>query len=402
MDSSESGLTRPIGRMDRLFRPEVTRKGIRPMRSTSRMPVWVSILAGMTAGGLLIVAGCTLDKPGNQPQGVFNRIGGHGGQLIEPRRCLIKVVILNRPFNDPAINEVVWRVADEQVISPKERHALEANGLRIGRIIGELPPELESILNDGGPRNPKVVPTNLLVESGDTQQLISISEAVEQVSLLVNRENRVSGKDYRDASGYFRVIPRHQGAHGVSVRLTPEIHHGPVQRTFPALPNTGGFAPQELSIRDAQQEEAIHELSVELMLEPGEVAVIGCRPEIQSSLGSFLFSESPTDNDQRHQKLIMIWASRNLTGMIGEPPKTSDRPKLFQRLIGPPPAELSPPDQTPKPAPAPDPGPAPTATKPTKPAKPAAKADGNPPSPDIAPPSSVPPPDTQAPPPLPK
>ena len=367
------------------------------MRSTSRMPVWVSILAGMTVGGLLIVAGCALDKPGDRPQGVFNRIGGHGGQLIEPKRCLIKVVILNRPFNDPAINEVVWRVADEQVISPKERHALEANGLRIGRIIGELPQELESILNDGGRQNPKVVPVNLLVESGDRQQLVSISEAVEQVSLLVNRDNRVSGKDYKTASGYFRVIPRHHGAHGVSVRLTPEIHHGPVQRTFPALPNTGGFAPQELSIRDAQQEEAIHELSVDVMLEPGEVAVIGCRPEIQRSLGSFLFSESPTDNDQRHQKLIMIWASRNLTGVMDDRVKTSDRPKLFQRLIGPPPTEPSPPDKTPKPAPAPDPGRAPT----TKTAKSSAKPAVNPPSPDIAPPSSVPPPDTQAPPPLP-
>ncbi|MGP0065681.1 MAG: hypothetical protein ACLQGP_19015 [Isosphaeraceae bacterium] len=368
------------------------------MRSTSRMPVWVSILSGMTAAGLLIVAGCALDKPGNGPQGVFNRIGGHGeGQLIEPKRCLVKVIIVNRPFDDPAINDAVWRAADEQIISPKERHALEANGLRIGRIIGELPQELEAILDDGGPQNPKVIPTNLLVESGQ-QQLISISEPVEQVSLLVNRDSRVSGKDYKTASGYFRLTPQHQGAHGVSVRLTPEIHHGPVQRTFPAMPNTGGFAPQELSIRDSQREEAIHELSVDIMLEPGQVAVIGCRPEIQRSLGSFLFSESPTETDQRHQKLILIWASRNQTGVADERAKGGDRPKLFQRLIKPPPAEPSSPDQTPKPAPPPDRGPAATSTKP---AKSAAKTTVTPPSPDVAPVSTVPPPDSQAPP-LPK
>ena len=366
------------------------------MRSTSRMPVLVSILAGITAGSLLIVAGCALDKPGERPQGIFNRIGGHGGgQLIEPKRCLVKVVILSRPFNDPAINDVVWRAADEQVISPKDRHALEANGLRIGRIIGELPQELETILEDGGPQNPKIVPSNLLVESGQ-QQLIHISEPVEQISLLINRDDRVSGKDYQTASGYFRLTPQHQGAHGVSVRLVPEIHHGPVQRTFPAIPNASGFAPQELSIRDAQHEEAIHELSVDVMLEPGQVAVLGCRPEIQRSLGSFLFSESPVDTDQRQQRLILIWASRNQSGVMDDRAKTSDRPKRFQKPVEPQ-AEPSPPDKTPKPAPAPDPGPAATSSR-SKTVKIATKPADTPPSPNRVPGNSVPPPDAEAPP----
>ena len=35
------------------------------MRSTRRMPVWVSILASATAAGLLMVVGCALDKPEN-------------------------------------------------------------------------------------------------------------------------------------------------------------------------------------------------------------------------------------------------------------------------------------------------------------------------------------------------
>ena len=375
------------------------------MRSTSRMPVWIPIVAGMMVVGLLIVAGCALDKPGSQPQQVFNRIGGHGGQLIEPKRCLLKVVILNRPFNEPAINEVVWRVADEQFISPAERHALEANGLRIGRIIGEVPQDLETILNEGMPENPKVLPSKLVLESGE-QTLISISEPVEQASLLVNRNDRVSGKDYRDASGYFRLTPRHHGAHGVSMRLIPEIHHGPLQRTFPALPNSAGFAPQGLSIRDAQQEEAIPELTIDLLLEPGQVAVIGCRPESQGSLGSFLFSKSPAENDQRHQKLILIWASRNLTGVIGEAPRTSDRPSLLKRLVGAPPPPPSLPDQTPKPAPAPEPGPAPTTTSAKSTAKsaskPAATDPTNPLVPDLTPPSTSHPSDIQTVPPLPK
>ena len=62
------------------------------------------------------------------------------------------MAILDRPFRDPAINEVVWRVADEQVdLAEPSGKALEANGLRIGRIIGELPRELETILKEERP-----------------------------------------------------------------------------------------------------------------------------------------------------------------------------------------------------------------------------------------------------------
>jgi hypothetical protein len=365
------------------------------MRSTSWMPVWLAILAGMAACGLLIVAGCAMDKPGSRPQQIFNRIGGHGGQIIEPKRCMLRVVILTRPFNEPAINEVVWRVADEQIIPPAQRRALASNGLRIGRILGDLPAELETILNAGGPQNPQVIPTTLLLESGE-QNLINVSEAVEQATLLINRDNRIEGGDYQAVSGYFRVTPRHQGAHGVAVRLIPEIHHGPLQRTFPALNGTPGLAPQQLSVRDGQKEEPFLELTVDLELEPGQVAVVGCRPDSPSSLGSFLFSESPSDRDQRHQRLILIWASRNLNGVIAEATKPNDRPKLFQRLVGPP-AELPAPaasSATPPPPPRTD-----SKARPDRPADP--KAQLNAAAPRVTTTGSIPPPDSQAPP-LPK
>ncbi len=376
------------------------------MRSTSRMPVWVSILVGATTAGLLAVAGCALDKPQNQPRQVFNRIGGHGGQIIEPRRCLIRVAIIDRPFRDPAINEAVWRVADEQVVSPAERKALEANGLRIGRIIGELPREIESILKEEGPRAQKVVPLNILLESGE-QTLVSTSPRIARVTLLVNRDDRVTGRDYQDASGYLRLTPRHEGAHAISLRMVPELHHGPIQRTFPTLPNASGFAPQELSVRDAQKEEAIRELTVDLNLEERQVAVIGCRPDNQASLGTFLFSQAAVENDERHQRLVLIWASRNLTGVIAEAPKAGDRPKLFRRLVGAPdepPANPAPPDPAPPRIPGPPRPTAPSARPASAPARSAAapaKAQASPPTSDPAP-SSAKPPDAQSVPPLPE
>lgn len=337
------------------------------MRSTSRMPVWASILAGATAAGLLAVAGCSLDKPESQPRQVFDRIGGRGGggQVLQPRQCLVRVLILDRPFKDPAINEVAWRVADEQIVSPPERKALAANGLRVGRIIGGLPRELETILAGEGPNRAKLEPSNMLLESGQST-LVCTTTRVPEVELLINRDDRVTGRPYRDASGYLRMTPRHHGANAVSLRVTPEIHHGPLQRSFPSLPASAGLAPQQLTIRDAQKEEPLNELGVDLVLEEGQVAIIGSRPENLQSLGTFLFSKQPAENAERRQRLVLIWASRNMAGVIAEAPKGSGRPKFLRKLVAPPdepPANPAPPDPGP-PAIAPPPEPTSAGKKP--------------------------------------
>ena len=144
--------------------------------------------------------------------------------------------------------------------------------------------------------------------------LVVVSPTVDQASLLLNRDNRIVGNDFREASGFFRVTPQQEGANDVSLRLVPEIHHGPVQRTFQALPTASPIGPQEFMIKNGQQEETIRELATTLVLAPGQIAVIGCRPEFKRSLGNFMLTESVAHSDQRVEKLVMIWASRNLQG----------------------------------------------------------------------------------------
>src|SRR3954452_6202514 len=82
---------------------------------------------------LLSVAGCTLNESELRRDNLLTRVGG-GGQVIEPKRCALQVAFLSRPIRDEALNTAVWNVADEQVVAPEVRHALEVNGLRIGLI----------------------------------------------------------------------------------------------------------------------------------------------------------------------------------------------------------------------------------------------------------------------------
>jgi hypothetical protein len=304
------------------------------MDAKSRVSARLVIMAGVVSAGLLVLVGCSLSKDGIQPKRTFARIGGHSGQILEPKRVLLKVAIISRTFGDPAINEVVWKAADEQIIPPKERRAWEANGLRLGRLIGDLPLELEAIVNDASSHH-KVSPTDIFVESGEAT-LIKISDAVEQATVLLNRDNRALGYDYRDVSGYFRATATHEGANNISLRLAPELHHGPIQRTFQTVPNAAAIGPQEFQINNGQKEETIRELATSLTVEPGQVVVIGCRPEQKRGLGTFFFTQPVAHSDQRLEKLILIWASRNLQGMGPDDrsSKSNDRPSLFHRKVG--------------------------------------------------------------------
>ena len=295
------------------------------MNSESRQwaTVGVSALALVVIGGLFGLSGCNSHRDQLRPENLFEQIGRQRGQLLEPRKCVLRVAIVDRPFRDPSINEIVWKTADEQTITPEARRALQVNGLRIGRITGEFPPELEAVL--AAPPPHKVEPATFLLDDGE-QTLISINEAADQVTVLLNRENRPYGKDYQAASGYFRVIAAHDGANGVSLRFTPAIHHGPVQRSYQPIVNSLPYASQQFKINDGQQEESLPDLAANLVLETGQVAVIGCRPEQERSLGAFLCTQSDAHGDQRRQKLILVWADRNQLGTLGEQAAKTDRP----------------------------------------------------------------------------
>ncbi len=300
------------------------------MSSQSRpwLAAGLSAAALVLSGSFLNLAGCNPRTDQLRPENLFGRIGHQNGEVIEPRKCMLRVAILDRSLGDPAINQAVWKVADEQAVSPEMRRALQVNGLKIGAITGELPPQLESVLHAPPPH--KVEPAIFLLDDGDPT-LISISEPLEQVSLLVNRDNRPYGKDYHKASGYFRVTATHDGTSSVALRFTPEIRHGPVQRSFQPLTEPSPYAPQQFKINDGQQVDTLGDLSATLTLEPGQCAVIGCRPEQKRSLGAFLFTQGEANAEQRRQKLIMVWASRNQLGAIGEKPAKSDRPRPAQK-----------------------------------------------------------------------
>lgn len=267
---------------------------------------------------LTAVTGCSLVRPALRHAAEIEKavVGTpESGRLIAPKRCNLRFMIINATLKDEALNEVLWRVADEQTLDPSVRTTLEANGVRIGLVTGELPAEIRALIDAPPPH--KVEPRDVSLPSGEPT-LAVLSQPRHEASLLMNLEGQTRGRDYQDAKGVFRITATHEGKPGLTLRLVPEVHHGPIQSGVASLPTTSPFASQQFMFKNGQQEESFRDLAVTLKLQPNQVAVVGCPPVVDHRLGSFLFVEPEVNSDRLSQKVLLIWASLAQAGKPGE------------------------------------------------------------------------------------
>jgi hypothetical protein len=147
-----------------------------------------------------------------------NLNAGANGQTLAAKRCNIRVASLVRPLGDPVLNEVIWRVADEQAVPDDLRRSLNANGIRIGLIPSTLPGEVTEILNAPPPN--QVEPTIVNVPSGQ-YSMLPVGLAAKKLSLILNLGGTVSGRDYSDAHGFLRLTASHDRSGSVALRFVP-------------------------------------------------------------------------------------------------------------------------------------------------------------------------------------
>ena len=275
------------------------------------------LLAAMSL--LCVVVGCSLNRGSSdlRPSSVITRLGGQGGQVIEPKRCLLTVVILSRPLHDEVIDKVLWGRLDEQSVGADARRALEENGLRIGLLTGSLPDEVDAIVKAPPPH--RVEPVKYIQQEGEPAIIRPVA-AVPRASLFLSHQGQATGKEYKDAAGALRLTSRYEGTTSVSVHVVPEIQHGPMRQTIGALGNSGLYSPQQFAMTNGQQEETLRDLTANLTLQPDQAIVIGCNPDRPRSVGAFLLTEPEPGSDRLMQKVVLIWAMQGKAGAPGTNP----------------------------------------------------------------------------------
>ncbi len=291
-------------------------------------PYWTATILGFAVAGCFPNSKSDVRKGSSDPAvtqasytatnaAVAENARGAKGQIFSPKRCGMSFITISRPAKDPAINENLWRVTDEQILKPEVMRTVQANGLRIGTITGSLPVDVEKVLNPPpNEKKPETVQVDL--PDGDSTN-VALATATEPITLLISREGKTFGKDYDDAKGFLRIVATQDGDGGVKVKIVPLIQYGPTRQGYTAAP-AGPFQPQEFVMSKGQAEESFRELAATVTLRPGQVLAIGGKGEPGLSLGGFLFNKTDSTNDKVEQHVVLITAQP--TAVVPDPSGT--------------------------------------------------------------------------------
>lgn len=164
-------------------------------------------------------------------------------QRPAPKTVPLEIVFARADDRDAAWQDELWATADEQAFDRALRGRLAANGLRVGLLTGQPPPELAARLAPAaagaepdavpaGPADrPPVLRRFLRLLPGRHTEVVAAT-GLEEVILLEHDGGEVHGATYHDASAYFalRAWPAADGR--VRIELVPTVRHGPLERTW--------------------------------------------------------------------------------------------------------------------------------------------------------------------------
>ncbi len=283
---------------------------------------------GIVLGLAVAMVGCSLTETGSRDVAPIPRIGSKSKAALDhlaTKRVTLKMVVASRPEADPALGVAIWQVADEQAIESEARRALQANGLRVGRVSGDLPTEVEAVLHAPPPRKVEIL--TIVIPEGEPTLIDPGTAPIDSLNLILDQKGWPVGKIYQEAHGFARVTASYDGKEGVALRILPELHHGPVRKDWEMAAGATPLTPKQLVMKNGQQEETFRDLAATVVVQPGEVAVLGARPERRGSLGQFLYSEQEANSDRPLRKVVFIWASRSQSGDVPPDLTPVDPPK---------------------------------------------------------------------------
>ena len=250
-----------------------------------------------TVAAALLAAGCRLPLLDLAAPAAGAPAARRGAPTV--RTMPVELLFVRYGEHDTALRDELWKFIDEQAVPAEQRRRLNANGLRAGVIDADLPehlaarlvpPEAAAAEPAGEPKTCERRTLRLL--PGGRGEIV-VAAPREEMVVLEHRDGGGTGATFRDASGLFdiRLMPAADGR--VRITLTPEIGHGPRERTWVGEEGS-------LRMEAGQKRHRRDDLGIELALAPPTLLVVAAAADHASTLGDALFRDaSPSATTQR-------------------------------------------------------------------------------------------------------
>jgi hypothetical protein len=211
------------------------------------------------------------------------------------------VALLEVPVGDRYVNDELWGLADEQVVSLETKARLEDNGLRVGQVSAAPPAGLHELLTSGR-SSPN--PRRVQLHSGKPSPPQLLGPAREHLHFELRLGGPSETVELKQALAGLVVVPTLTEDGRTRLRFTPQVRHA-AEGGLPWKPRADLAA---WTLQSGHAEETYAGLRWEVTLAPGEYVVIGARFDRPGTLGHETFVRA--DEPVPVQRLLVIRTAR--------------------------------------------------------------------------------------------
>lgn len=228
---------------------------------------------------------------------------------LTPDAVVLEISFIRLPTAQVAVEEAIWKQADELHLPAELRRQMAENGFRCG-VLGEpLPAELrqllaatpdieEAVAEAPDPSRPqRSMHRRIHCRTGKRSEVIA-SKQFDSLALLTHHQGAVRGGLYEAAQCLFELKPYPRGDGRVEIGLTPEIQHGAPKQQWVSQQNS-------LVQRVGREQLRLEWLQQQTALAPGQVLMLGATPEPRG-VGEHFFVESTGGQTERLTLLIRV------------------------------------------------------------------------------------------------
>jgi hypothetical protein len=225
----------------------------------------------------------------------------------------IDAALLERPIEDSFLSREVWGAADHMVVSVDRRDVLEANGFRVGQIVGMTPAKLQELLRS---ERWCLDPRRRMVQSGNTIPQ-ALSKEMPECSYDVKIGKQVDSVQLQKVRFLFDITATLTPEGKSRLKFVPKVENGEAQLPFEANPDQSAW-----TLKVDRAARTYPDLGWELDLAPNSYVIIGADLEKPNSLAYRAFVQ---DVDGRQvQRVLILRTSRRVKDAEPNEPTLED------------------------------------------------------------------------------